>query len=83
MNQAEATVKGRHVHDAWPVYLRSVSEGHPDKLVDRIFIVDTYGEAAPHGDGTFSGKDTSKVDRSTANSHFGRGGLPFSLDEAR
>ena len=32
---------------------------------DRI-IVDTYGGAAPHGGGAFSGKDPSKVDRSAA-----------------
>ncbi|TIV90277.1 MAG: methionine adenosyltransferase, partial [Mesorhizobium sp.] len=29
-------------------------------------IVDTYGGAAPHGGGAFSGKDTTKVDRSAA-----------------
>ena len=29
-------------------------------------IVDTYGAAAPHGGGAFSGKDPTKVDRSAA-----------------
>ena len=33
---------------------------------DRKIIVDTYGGAAPHGGGAFSGKDPSKVDRSAA-----------------
>ncbi|MFC3641766.1 methionine adenosyltransferase domain-containing protein, partial [Aquibium oceanicum] len=32
----------------------------------RKIIVDTYGGAAPHGGGAFSGKDTTKVDRSAA-----------------
>ncbi len=32
----------------------------------RKIIVDTYGGAAPHGGGAFSGKDPSKVDRSAA-----------------
>ena len=32
----------------------------------RKIIVDTYGGAAPHSDGAFSGKDPSKVDRSAA-----------------
>ena len=33
-------------------------------LTGRKIIVDTYGGAAPHGGGAFSGKDPSKVDRS-------------------
>ena len=35
-------------------------------LTGRKIIVDTYGGAAPHGGGSFSGKDPSKVDRSGA-----------------
>jgi S-adenosylmethionine synthetase len=41
--------------------------GGPDSdagLTGRKIIVDTYGGAAPHGGGAFSGKDPSKVDRS-------------------
>ena len=43
--------------------------GGPDSdagLTGRKIIVDTYGGAAPHGGGAFSGKDPSKVDRSAA-----------------
>ena len=43
--------------------------GGPDGdsgLTGRKIIVDTYGGAAPHGGGAFSGKDPSKVDRSGA-----------------
>ena len=35
-------------------------------LTGRKIVVDTYGGAAPHGGGAFSGKDTTKVDRSAA-----------------
>ena len=35
-------------------------------VTGRKIIVDTYGGAAPHGGGAFSGKDPTKVDRSTA-----------------
>src|SRR6202040_3274206 len=35
-------------------------------LTGRKIIVDSYGGAAPHGGGAFSGKDPSKVDRSAA-----------------
>src|SRR5690606_24660777 len=35
-------------------------------LTGRKIIVDTYGGAAPHGGGAFSGKDPSQVDRSAA-----------------
>lgn len=31
-----------------------------------LIVVDTYGGAAPHGGGAFSGKDPTKVDRSAA-----------------
>lgn len=43
--------------------------GGPDGdagLTGRKIVVDTYGGAAPHGGGAFSGKDTTKVDRSAA-----------------
>jgi S-adenosylmethionine synthetase len=43
--------------------------GGPDGdvgLTGRKIIVGTYGGAAPHGGGAFSGKDSSKVDRSAA-----------------
>jgi len=43
--------------------------GGPDAdtgLTGRKIIVDTYGGAAPHGGGAFSGKDPTKVDRSAA-----------------
>src|SRR5262249_27111030 len=43
--------------------------GGPDGdagLTGRKIIVDTYGGAAPHGGGAFSGKDPTKVDRSGA-----------------
>jgi S-adenosylmethionine synthetase len=43
--------------------------GGPDGdsgLTGRKIIVDTYGGSAPHGGGAFSGKDTTKVDRSAA-----------------
>ncbi|MEO1746050.1 MAG: methionine adenosyltransferase [Pseudomonadota bacterium] len=43
--------------------------GGPDGdagLTGRKIIVDTYGGASPHGGGAFSGKDTTKVDRSAA-----------------
>ena len=41
------------------------SDGRPG-LTGRKIIVDTYGGAARHGGGAFSGKDPSKVDRSAA-----------------
>ena len=43
--------------------------GGPDGdcgLTGRKIVVDTYGGAAPHGGGAFSGKDPTKVDRSAA-----------------
>ena len=43
--------------------------GGPDGdagMTGRKIIVDTYGGAAPHGGGAFSGKDPTKVDRSAA-----------------
>jgi len=46
-----------------------MDHGGPDGdagLTGRKIIVDTYGGAAPHGGGAFSGKDPTKVDRSAA-----------------
>ena len=55
---------------AWHINPTGVFEiGGPDGdcgLTGRKFIVDTYGGAAPHGGGAFSGKDPTKVDRSGA-----------------
>src|SRR5690554_5797145 len=48
---------------------RAGSTAAPDGdagLTGRKIIVDTYGGAAPHGGGAFSGKDPTKVDRSAA-----------------
>ena len=47
----------------------SFVRGGPDcdaGLTGRKIVVDTYGGAAPHGGGAFSGKDPTKVDRSGA-----------------
>ena len=59
----------QHVAAYWLAQLpvRSI----PPKLTDtgvtgRKIVVDTYGGAAPHGGGAFSGKDPTKVDRSGA-----------------
>ena len=55
---------------AWHINPTGVFEiGGPDGdcgLTGRKIIVDTYGGAAPHGGGAFSGKDPTKVDRSGA-----------------
>ncbi len=48
---------------------RQVRDRRPRRdagLTGRKIIVDTYGGAAPHGGGAFSGKDPTKVDRSAA-----------------
>jgi S-adenosylmethionine synthetase len=53
-----------HVNPTGAFYI-----GGPDGdtgLTGRKIIVDTYGGAAPHGGGAFSGKDPTKVDRSAA-----------------
>ena len=55
-----------HLRQALPA---AVKLGGPDGdtgLTGRKIIVDTYGGAAPHGGGAFSGKDPTKVDRSAA-----------------
>ena len=58
--------------DSNEIYINPTGEfiiGGPDGdtgLTGRKIIVDTYGGAAPHGGGAFSGKDPTKVDRSAA-----------------
>lgn len=60
------------VTDATKIYINPTGAfeiGGPDGdagLTGRKIIVDTYGGAAPHGGGAFSGKDPTKVDRSAA-----------------
>ncbi|MEQ1688462.1 MAG: methionine adenosyltransferase domain-containing protein, partial [Sphingopyxis sp.] len=68
------------IADVLPAHLLAETEYHinptgsfeiggPDGdagLTGRKIIVDTYGGAAPHGGGAFSGKDPTKVDRSAA-----------------
>ena len=77
--ELHAYVKGV-IADLLPANLLTVTEYHinptgsfeiggPDGdagLTGRKIIVDTYGGAAPHGGGAFSGKDPTKVDRSAA-----------------
>jgi S-adenosylmethionine synthetase len=77
--ELEAYVKGV-IADVIPAELLGETEyfinptgsfeiGGPDGdagLTGRKIIVDTYGGAAPHGGGAFSGKDPTKVDRSAA-----------------
>ena len=58
--------------DSKEIYINPTGQfiiGGPDGdtgLTGRKIIVDTYGGAAPHGGGAFSGKDHTKVDRSAA-----------------
>jgi S-adenosylmethionine synthetase len=60
------------IKDTTPLYINPTGRfviGGPDGdtgLTGRKIIVDTYGGAAPHGGGAFSGKDPTKVDRSAA-----------------
>lgn len=80
LGQVEDIVKA-HIHEHLPKnWLSKNTEffinptgrfviGGPDGdtgLTGRKIIVDTYGGAAPHGGGAFSGKDPTKVDRSAA-----------------
>ena len=64
--------KGWLPADAGAIYVNPTGLfeiGGPDGdagLTGRKIIVDTYGGAAPHGGGAFSGKDPTKVDRSAA-----------------
>ena len=60
------------ITDATAIYINPTGQfeiGGPDGdagVTGRKIIVDTYGGAAPHGGGAFSGKDPTKVDRSAA-----------------
>jgi S-adenosylmethionine synthetase len=56
-------------HEFYVIPTGTLIIGGPDGdcgLTGRKIIVDTYGGAAPHGGGAFSGKDPTKVDRSAA-----------------
>ncbi|VVT13173.1 methionine adenosyltransferase 1 [Sphingomonas sp. EC-HK361] len=67
-----ATLPEGFVTDETAIYINPTGAfeiGGPDGdagLTGRKIIVDTYGGAAPHGGGAFSGKDPTKVDRSAA-----------------
>ena len=61
---ADLNTKEIYINPTWQFII-----GGPDGdtgLTGRKIIVDTYGGAAPHGGGAFSGKDPTKVDRSAA-----------------
>ena len=68
------SIPEKYVTDLDPkeIYINPTGQfiiGGPDGdsgLTGRKIIVDTYGGAAPHGGGAFSGKDPTKVDRSAA-----------------
>ena len=68
------SIPNKYVKDLDPneIYINPTGQfiiGGPDGdtgLTGRKIIVDTYGGAAPHGGGAFSGKDPTKVDRSAA-----------------
>ncbi|HVF94837.1 MAG TPA: methionine adenosyltransferase [Sphingomonas sp.] len=66
------TLPAGFVTDATKTYINPTGAfeiGGPDGdagVTGRKIIVDTYGGAAPHGGGAFSGKDPTKVDRSAA-----------------
>ncbi|MCU6455015.1 methionine adenosyltransferase [Sphingomonas sp. A2-49] len=67
-----STLPAGFVTDETAVYINPTGAfeiGGPDGdagVTGRKIIVDTYGGAAPHGGGAFSGKDPTKVDRSAA-----------------
>jgi len=67
-----ATLPAGFITDDTAIYINPTGAfeiGGPDGdagLTGRKIIVDTYGGAAPHGGGAFSGKDPTKVDRSAA-----------------
>jgi|TARA_B100000767_G_scaffold274849_1_gene309249 S-adenosylmethionine synthetase len=68
------SIPDEYIEDLDPkeIYINPTGQfiiGGPDGdtgLTGRKIIVDTYGGAAPHGGGAFSGKDPTKVDRSAA-----------------
>ena len=68
------SIPDKYIEDLDPkeIYVNPTGQfiiGGPDGdtgLTGRKIIVDTYGGAAPHGGGAFSGKDPTKVDRSAA-----------------
>ncbi len=68
------SIPEKYIKDLNPkeIYINPTGQfiiGGPDGdsgLTGRKIIVDTYGGAAPHGGGAFSGKDPTKVDRSAA-----------------
>ena len=68
----ESVIPGRQMANGMAVHINPCGtfvEGGPATdagLTGRKIIVDTYGGAAPHGGGAFSGKDPTKVDRSAA-----------------
>jgi S-adenosylmethionine synthetase len=63
----KALIKGEIKYLVNPTGCFEIGGPHGDAgLTGRKIIVDTYGGAAPHGGGAFSGKDPSKVDRSAA-----------------
>jgi len=74
MPYIKKSIPEKYVKDLNPkeVYINPTGQfiiGGPDGdtgLTGRKIIVDTYGGAAPHGGGAFSGKDPTKVDRSAA-----------------
>ncbi len=70
----QKSIPKEYIKDLKPeeIYINPTGQfiiGGPDGdtgLTGRKIIVDTYGGAAPHGGGAFSGKDPTKVDRSAA-----------------
>lgn len=65
--RAKVLFKGDHILHVNPTGKFVIGGPHGDTgLTGRKIIVDTYGGKAPHGGGAFSGKDSSKVDRSAA-----------------
>ena len=68
----ESTLPAGWLPNEQEIYINPTGKfviGGPDGdcgLTGRKIIVDTYGGAAPHGGGAFSGKDPTKVDRSAA-----------------
>src|SRR6202035_2121451 len=61
----EGWINGKTIWHINPTGKFYIGGPHGDAgLTGRKIIVDTYGGAAPHGGGAFSGKDPTKVDRS-------------------